>query len=431
MTTVIIGAGPAGRLAASELGRNNEEVILIEKKHIAGTCLNEGCMVICALNDIAKLLNAAERFENLDLIKSNITISYQQITEKIKETQEKLRNIEEAENKSLGNKIIYGEAKIQKENNKLTVEVNNEKYTPEKILIATGSRPYLPNIPGIENAITSKDILNLKNTPKKLNIIGGGMIAIELANIFSSFGSEVHILARNTILKDLDEDLREFTIKHLLKKVNIHENTTVTKITQNKTITTEKEFGGTTLIATGRIPNSEIVKNIVELNSDNSIKVDKTMKTSNQNIYAAGDVTGGIQLTPVARREGIIASRNIMGIHSEINYNNIPESLTLDMDVSFIKNTKKEEATREIKQPGGAGPEVFWKLLNDKTGITKIKFNKKDEIVDAYAISPSGVGDTAYIAFLMNMGITKEDFDKFLELHPSTDTYYKILKFLN
>ncbi len=431
MTTIIIGAGPAGRLAASELGKNDEKVILIEKKHIAGTCLNEGCMVICALNDIAKFLNANERFQKLNLIKSNIEISYTEITNKIKKTQEKLRKIEETENKNLGNEIIYGEAKITIENNTPIVEVNNQKYTADKILVATGSRPYLPKIKGIENAITSKDLLNLKKLPKKLNIIGGGMIATEIANIFSTFGVEVHILARDKILKQLNPTIREYTIKHLLKKIHIHEKTEATQIEKNKITTSKGEFDGLTLVATGRIPNSEILKDIVELDEKGNIKTDKTMKTSNPHIYAAGDVTGGIQLTPVARREGIIAARNIMGEYSEINYNNIPESLTLDMDVSFIKNTSnKEKPIKELTQPGSAGPEVFWKLLNDKTGLTSIKFNKNNEITDAFAISPSGVGDTAYIAFLMNMGITKDDFDKFLELHPSTDTYYKILKFL-
>lgn len=431
MTTIIIGAGPAGRIAAAELGKNKEKVILIEKKYIAGTCLNEGCMVICALNDIAKFLNANERFQKLGLIKSNIEISYTEITNKIKKTQEKLRKLEEMENKSLGNEIIYGEAKITIENNKPIVEVNKQKYTADKILIATGSRPYLPKIKGIENAITSKDILNIKQLPEKLNIIGGGMVAAEIANIFSTFGVEVHILARDKILKQLKPTIREYTIKHLLKKIHIHEKTEAIEIQKDKIITSEGELNGLTLVATGRIPNSEIVKDIVETDEKGNIKTDKTMKTSNPNIYAAGDVTGGIQLTPVARKEGIVAGINILGKHVEINYNNIPESLTLDMDVSFIRNTNtKEKPVKEFTEPGIAGPEVFWKLLNDKTGLTSVQFNENNEIIDAFAISPSGVGDTAYIAFLMNMGIVKEDFSKFLELHPSTDTYYKILKFL-
>lgn len=431
MTTIIIGAGPAGRIAAAELGKNNEKVILIEKKYIAGTCLNEGCMVICALNDIAKFLNANERFQKLNLIKSNIEISYTEITNKIKKIQEKLRKLEETENKNLGNEIIYGEAEIIEENNTLTVKVNNQKYIADKILVATGSRPYLPKIKGIENAITSKDLLNIKTLPEKLNIIGGGMIATEIANIFSTFGVEVHMIVRDKILKQLNPEIREYTIKNLLKKIHIHENTETLEIEENKIKTSKGDFNGLTLVATGRIPNSEILENIVEIDEKGNIKTDKTMKTSNPNIYAAGDVIGGLQLTPVARKEGIIAARNILGKYSEINYNNIPESLTLDMDVSFIKNTNtNEKIVKEITQPGIAGPEVFWNLLNDKTGLTSVKFNENNEIIDAFAISPSGVGDTAYIAFLMNMGITKDDFAKFLELHPSTDTYYKILKFL-
>ncbi|MBX7076132.1 MAG: NAD(P)/FAD-dependent oxidoreductase [Methanobacteriaceae archaeon] len=435
MKNIIIGAGPGGRLAANELGKLGEEVLLIEKRYIAGTCLNEGCMVICALNDVAKFLNTSKRFEDLGIITANIDFSYEKVVEKIKETQAMLRKIEENENKSVGNEIIYGEAEVEiGENNEINVKVNGDTYQADNLLIATGARPFIPNILGVKHALTSSDILKLKELPDTINIIGGGIIACELSNIFTSYGSEVNILARSSVLKNLEPEIKDYTIRKLLKKVNIYENTNINEIQEDKVITSSGTFIGKTLIATGRTPNSEAFKNIVDLNDDGSIKVDKMMKTSHPNIYAAGDVTGGIQLTPVARREGLTAARNMAGYSNAVHYKNTPEAISLDLDVSFIKNDTNntdENEIRKIVQPGGAGPGAFWRLLTSETGLTSLSINKKtNKVENASAISPSSVSDTAYMAFLINLGITKEDFDEFLELHPSTDTYYKILKYM-
>ena len=436
MENIVIGAGPAGRLAALELGRLGKEVLLIEQKYIAGTCLNEGCMVICALNDVAKFLNESKRYEDLGFIKTNTDFSYEKMVEKIKETQVILRKINESDNKNVGNQIIYGKAELSiDENDEINVKVNGNIYHPDNVLIATGARPFIPNISGAKYALTSSDVLKLKEIPKKLNILGGGIIACELANIFSSYGSEVNIFARSTVLKNLEPKIQNYTVQKLLKKINIHENTTIKEIKKDEIITTSGNYSGKTLIATGRTPNTDKFKDIIKLNNDKTIKVDKMMKTSHPNIYAAGDVIGGIQLTPVARREGITAARNMAGYSNEIYYNNTPESISLDMDVSFIQNKKDTEKSKEkitnITIPGGAGPGAFWKALSSETGLTSVDLNNETgKIENISAISPSSVDDTAYMAFLMNLGITKEDFNDFLELHPSTDMYYKIMKFM-
>ena len=115
---------------------------------------------------------------------------------------------------------------------------------------------------------------------------------------------------------------------------------------------------------------------------------------------------------------------------------NVPQSLTLDLDVSFTQKASKSEGNDNVNVddiiiPGLGGPHAFWRILRGETGLTKISLNTEtEEIVRASQISPSSIDDTAYLAFLMNMGITKEDFDDFLEVHPSTDAYYKILKIM-
>lgn len=445
---IVIGAGPAGRLGSFELGKLGEETLLIERKYIAGTCLNEGCMVVCALTDISRFIRNFERFSEIGFIDGNINLDYKSACDNIKKTQLFLRKLNQEENESVNNDVIYGEASVEiNEEDKIIVTINLDNANPlqkeeyggkesisfeaENLLIATGARPFIPNIPGAEYALTSSDILNLKEVPPKLNIIGGGIIATELSNLFSSFGSDVKIIARSEILKDLEPEIKSYVVKKLIDEVEIHENTDVIEITENSIITDKGEFEGKTLIATGRVPNSEIVKDLVDLNEDGSIKVNDFFQSSNPNIYAAGDVTGGITLTPYARKEGISAARNMAGYLNKFDDIIVPQSLTLDLDVSFTQKRDTENNVEDIIIPGLGGPHAFWRILRGETGLTKVSLDTEtEEIVRASQISPSSIDDTAYLAFLMNMGITKEDFDDFLEVHPSTDAYYKILKIM-
>lgn len=429
MDNIIIGSGPSGRLAALQLGKLGQNVKLIEKKHIAGTCLNEGCMVICALTDVTKFIETNNRFNKRGFIKSQLDVSYDKIVEKIKETQTMLRSINQEECESAGNELIYGEAKIENEE----VIVNNESFTYDNLLIATGARPFIPDIEGNEYGLTSSDILNLDDIPEKLNIIGGGVIAIEVANIFSKLGSEVNLFARSTVLKDIkDEDATNYILKHLIPEINIHEHVNVDKLTKNKLVLESgEEFEGKSLFATGRIPNSEIAEGIVELNPNKTIKVNERMQTNVDNIYAAGDVTGGIQLTPIARMEGVCAARNMANYSNKISYNSVPQTLNLNTEVSFVENEKIDENHEivDIGFPGIAGPGNFWTIMDGETGFTKVSFDADDnKIKRITSISPSSVSDVAYLSYIMREDYDLNDYDDFIEIHPSTDTNYKIIK---
>ena len=429
MDNIIIGSGPSGRLAALQLGKLGQNVKLIEKKHIAGTCLNEGCMVICALTDVTKFIETNNRFNKKGFIKSQLDVSYDKIVEKIKETQTMLRSINQEECESAGNELIYGEAKIENEE----VIVNNESFTYDNLLIATGARPFIPDIEGNEYGLTSSDILNLDDIPEQLNIIGGGVIAIEVANIFSKLGSEVNLFARSTVLKDIkDEDATNYILKHLIPEINIHEHVTVDKLTKNKLVLESgEEFEGKSLFLFFLIPNSEIAEGIVELNPNKTIKVNERMQTNVDNIYAAGDVTGGIQLTPIARMEGVCAARNMANYSNKISYNSVPQTLNLNTEVSFVENEKIDENHEivDIGFPGIAGPGNFWTIMDGETGFTKVSFDADDnKIKRITSISPSSVSDVAYLSYIMREDYDLNDYDDFIEIHPSTDTNYKIIK---
>ena len=429
MKNIVIGSGPAGRLGSLELGKLGEDVTLIEKNHIAGTCLNEGCMVICALTDITKFIDENNRFNNHGFLKSQIEISYDKIVEKIKETQVMLRKLNQMENESVGNNVIYGKARIEGD----TVVVGNESFEYDNLLIATGARPFIPDVKGSEFGLTNKDILKLDEVPEKLNIIGGGIIACEIANIYATLGSEVNVIARSTFLKELGENAKKYVLEKIIPDVNILENTSVSEVFEDKVLTdNNEELDGVPFFATGRTPNSEIAEGFVELNDDKTIKVNEMMQTNLSNVYAAGDVTGGYQLTPVARKEGITAARNMAGYGNKMTYDCIPQTLSLNMEVSFVENenvklSDDEKAT--ISFPGIGGPGAFWKILNAETGFTEIDFDKnKNRINKINHISPSSVSDVAYLSYLMRMDYDLDDYGEFIEIHPSTDTNYKIIK---
>ena len=427
MTNIVIGSGPAGRLGSYELGKLGEDVTLIEKNHIAGTCLNEGCMVICALSDISKFIDSNKRFNEYGFIKSQIDVSYDKIVERITETQEKLRKLNQMENESVGNTIIYGEAII----NDNEVVVNNESIEYDKLMIATGARPLIPDVKGSEYGLTNKDILKLDDIPEKLNIIGGGIIASEVANIFSTLGSEVNVIVRSKFLKEIDSDTKEYVLKNIMNDVNIIEDTDICECRKNKVITSNgDELEGIPFFATGRVANSEIAEGFVDINPDNTIKVNEFMRTSRDNVYAAGDVTGGWKLTPVARMEGICAARNMAGYLNKVSYNSIPQTISLNTEVSFVENEEIGDVeTKTIAIPGIAGPGAFWHILTGDTGYCKIEFDSENNrIKKINDISPSSPSDLAYLSYLMRIDSPLDDYSEFIEVHPSTDTNYKIIK---
>ena len=429
MENIVIGSGPAGRLASLELGKLGEDVTLIEKNHIAGTCLNEGCMVICALTDITKFITTNNKFNSYGFVKSQLDISYEKIVEKIVETQKMLRKLNQLENESVGNNVVYGEASIEDN----LVKVNGESFEYDNLLIATGARPFIPDIKGSENGLTNKDILKISDVPEKLNVIGGGIIACEIANIYSTLGSEVNVFARSGFLKDLGNNTKDYVLKKIIPDVNILENTDIKEAFENKVITsTGEEYEGVPFFATGRTPNSEIAEGFVELNPDRTIKVNEMMETNIGNVYAAGDVIGGYQLTPVARMEGITAARNMANYPNKVSYNCIPQTLSLNMEVSFVEDERNEcedDDKATIAIPGIGGPGAFWNILTGDTGYSEIEFDKnKNKINKINSISPSSVSDIAYLSFLMREEYDLDDYGDFLEIHPSTDTNYKIIK---
>ncbi len=432
MKIVVIGGGPAGRTAALELGMMNHEVILIERSYIGGTCLNEGCTIVTGLNDVAKFMNDAFNFQEQNIINFNYEFSYKNIVTGITTTLNKIRHILEKETLEAGIKIIYAEAEFQK--GQLIVDGKPLDY--DKMIIATGGKPFLPPIEGTEHALTYQDILKLKEVPDKLLIVGSGVIATEFASIFSSLGSEVHVLCRKIFLKQIDPEIRQYVVENLLEKANIYEKVDTIKINEYGAITSKGEMEGLVLLATGIVPNSDLVSDLVKIGDRGEIIVNDKMETSTPHIYAAGDVVGGTGTTPVARMEGRVAAHNAVGIDDKVNYDYLPYAINLDYDLALLNSKKEDPKDNENEVvgriPGAAGPGSFWRVLSGKTGFTKTKINiENGSIKELISVAPAARNNIAYISLLMRLGRKIYDFDQFVETHPSTDSIYKLMRFFS
>ena len=426
MNLVVIGGGSAGRTASIEAAAIGENVTLIEMDKIGGKCLNSGCMVVCGLNDVARFVKNAQRFNQMGITGFDPKIDYEMVAQGIRDTIGKIRGVITHETDKAGVNIVRGRAEIKDG----SVTVEGEEYPYDKLIIATGSNAFIPPIKGSEYAKTYKDVLNYKVVPDKILIIGSGTIATEFAGVFSAFGTEVHVLCRGTFLKEVESDLKTYIVEKLLKDVEIHENIAVSEIYPDGVLTNSGIMNGDAFLAVGMNPNSELVKDLVETGEKGEIIVSKRMETSHKNIYAAGDVVGGIGTTPVARMEGIVAAHNACGIAAEVDYSFIPSSISLYYDVSYIQSNKDEGVEGHI--PGSAGPGAFWNVLDRETGITKAVVDVKNgEIHGISSISPSARTVIAYMSKFMRDGSKTYDFDNFVEAHPSTDAAYKLMRFFS
>ncbi len=361
---VVIGGGPAGRLAAMHLSHAGKDVLLVERDSIGGTCLNFGCMVVCALNDAARSVSGACDLFRLGITDTCPKVRFPVLLQEMQAVQETIRKILDSETRAAGVEIMYGADVVLE---KKTVHIGNETINPDSIIAATGSVPAIPGIPGIhkQGIYNPHTLSSMKDLPGRIVILGGGVMATEFAYIFSSFGSEVHLVARSGLLKQLDPKQQAVARKEL-GNVHVYEHTGVPEIlgeehvtsvmTCRSTNSTEEIPCDSVFIATGLRPRSENIHGI-EKGPSGEVLVGPYMETSVKGVYAAGDVTGPPYLTPVARHEGIVAAEHILGRERKIDYRYFPQSVNLENEHAFCNPSAADCVTMGI--PGPAGPGYF------------------------------------------------------------------------
>jgi dihydrolipoamide dehydrogenase len=433
---VVLGGGPAGRTAAVHLALNGEEVTLVEKGEIGGQCLHYGCMMVCALNEAARARTTARNLHDLGIFTSIPDIQFQSLLSRMKEVQEKIAGILDAETREAGVSIIYGqEGRVENG----TAIIGDEEVDADSIVIATGSRPYIPAVPGISSAgvHTPHTLSSMDDLPGNLVIIGGGIMAAEFAYIFQEFGADVHLVSRSGFLKNLDPNLAALARKEL-SGTRILEDTALKAIegeTRVEGVHLEGKEGNiniscdTVLLAAGLTARSEMIAG-VEKKQGGEILVDRRMRTSASGIYACGDVTGSPRLTPVARHEGFVAAENILGREREMDYSAIPQSMNLFHEYAFVEIDNPCAVSATV--PGPAGPGTFWSVPSGRTGLARVSADPDTGTLCGIATAaPSGGIIAAYLAFLMRQGIGVTSFDDFIEVHPMADGIYPLMKYLS
>ncbi|RXE57155.1 pyridine nucleotide-disulfide oxidoreductase [Methanoculleus taiwanensis] len=426
---VVIGGGPAGRIAAMRLAEAGREVRLVEKRAIGGQCLHDRCMVVCALADAARLVERSRRMHDLGIFDAAPRVSFPAMMTRMREIQTKLGTVLDVETRKADVEILYGaEGRLEGR----TAYIDDEPAPAEAVVAATGSRTALPSIPGTDlpGVYTYETFRELPDLPARIAVIGGGTVGAEFARIFRAFGSEVHLIARSSLLKEIDGRFRTAVLRDLAG-VAIHENARVLSIEGGgrvRSVEMQTANGDTGLavdavfLATGLAPRSELLQGIRKDPLGNVI-VDDHMRTSVPGVYAAGDVIGPPYLTPVARREGVVAADNILGRDVAMDYATVPQALELGYEFASVSAPGDDGLA--LSSPAPAGPGSFWDVASGWTGMAEIRVDPATgRIVGAAAAAPGASLLISYLGFLMRRGITVEEFDTFAEIHPSTDGIY-------
>lgn len=431
---VVLGGGPAGRIAAIRLASAGRELTLVESGGIGGQCLHFGCMPVCALNDAARFIQQTRSFHQMGITDASPTINFPGLLREIQAIQQKIAGILDAETENAGVEIVYGT------HGRLAGRqafIGAEPVESEAVIAATGSRPNIPEIEGIDldGVYTPHTLQSIPRLPRRLAIIGGGVMGAEFAYIFNALGSEVTLISRSAFLKNIDRHLRSLAIKEL-GGVEIMENTPVLSLegcSQVTGIRIRSDGGESTvpadavLIAAGLVPRSDALEG-VKKGPIGEVVVDDHMRTSVPDVYACGDVTGPPYLTPVARHKGTIAADNILGIDRTMDYTFIPQSISLAHELAFCMTKSATAASMAL--PGPAGPGTFWHVPSGDTGLAKVMVEPDSGAISGIcAAGPGGGLIAGYLAFLMHHGFTAHDFEEFIEVHPTTDGVYWLLKY--
>ena len=359
---LIIGGGPAGYVAAERAGHHGLQVVLFEKKSMGGVCLNEGCIPTKTLLYSAKTYENALHGDKYGVYGENIRFDFGKIMARKNKIVRKLVAGVKSKMKENNVTVIDGEAMIQGRSEKGTeVTCNGESYLAKNLLICTGSEASVPPIPGLAEAgdtiLTNREILDLKELPQSLVVIGGGVIGMEFASFYNSLGVKVTIVEMlPEILGGLDFEISAMLRDIYAKKgIEFHLNAKVVQIDGNKVVfekegKTETIEGDKILISVGRraVTKGFGLENLNVEMTRTGIKVDEKMRTNVPGVYAAGDVTGFSLLAHTASREGEVVVNNLTGSIDTMRYNAIPGVVYTNPEVAGVGETEESAKAKGI-----------------------------------------------------------------------------------
>ncbi|GBF80705.1 glutathione-disulfide reductase [Aphanothece sacrum] len=434
----VIGGGSGGIATARRAAEYGAKVGLAEMGRLGGTCVNKGCIPKKLMVYTSHFPHLFEESQGYGWSPVKSTLDW---TKMITSVQNEVTRLNGIYQKMLDNSKVEIYRNYGKLIDSHTIEVGDKKVTADKILIAVGGHPVKPDIPGIEHTIISDNMFELPAQPKRLVVWGGGYIGVEFACIMQSLGSEViQIIRQDKILKGFDEDLRS-TIQEAMEKhgIRILSQCTITaiektseglKLSLQGQETTDMVLADTIgLAATGRKPNLDNLglENAGVDVKNGAIAVDKYSCTSQPNIYAVGDCTDRINLTPVAINEGrAIADSEYGGKPRIMSHENVPSAVFSTPEAATVGLTEAEA----IAQYGENAIKVYrskfrpmYYILpakDEKTLMKLVVHQETDRILGAHMVGDHAAEIIQGVAIAVKMGAKKADFDATVGIHPSS-----------
>ena len=428
----VIGAGSGGVRASRMSASYGARVAVAEERFLGGTCVNVGC--------IPKKLFAygahyAEEIEDARAFGWNVderTVHWPTLVENKDKEIARLNGIYRTilEN----NNVTLYEARATL-TDAHTIEVGGETVTAANILVATGGWPVVPDIPGKEHAITSNEAFYLPELPRRVVLVGGGYISVEFAAIFHGYGAEVtQLYRRDLFLRGFDIDIRRTLADEMAKKgIELRFNAKALSIeTSGDGFAVTLEDGSTVegdcvMYATGRAPNSRgmgLEDAGVELRVDGAVAVDDQFRTSVSNIFALGDVTDRIQLTPVAIAEAMVLAANLFnGEDQRMDYADIPTAVFSHPNIGTVGLTEDEARRRhgaiDVYRETFRPLRHTMTLREERTMMKLIVERATDRVVGAHMVGADAGEIIQGVGIALKCGATKAQFDATVGIHPT------------
>jgi dihydrolipoamide dehydrogenase len=421
---LIIGAGPGGFELALEAAKYGLTSTLFEARHLGGTCLNEGCIPTKTYYKNAGFLRELAKAETLGVTIGNHVFDFAKAQARKEQIVADLQKGIDFQLKKANVQEVEGFARMVDKN---TVRCNDILYQGRYIVIATGSRPYI--LPGFEKAMDSTGILNLEVLPKHLVIIGGGVIGIEMATIFKTFGCEVEVVEyADRIVSTADKEISKRLLAYLKSQgITFYLNTKALSFDGSK-VDIETKDGlkslpcDQCLVSVGRRPNIENIglDDVRVKYTPKGIITDDYFKTSIDNIFAIGDVAGKQMLAHYATYSGYQVLNDILLEKGKINFNLVPSCVFTFPEVAWVGLTEEEAQKHPVYKTYKSLYRSNGKALSlDETdGFVKI-ITIGNQIKGVHIIGHEASNLIHEMSSLMNMGITKERFLDFIHAHPT------------
>ena len=429
---ITIGAGSGGvRAARMAAGGHGKRVAIVENLRTGGTCVMRGCVPKKLLVYSAHFGHDFEDSAGYGWMQGEPVFNWPILIANKNAELERLESVYHRLLRNAGVTEIAGTGRLADAH---TVEVDGKSLTTETILIATGGWPTMPQIPGIEHVITSNEALDLDALPKHIVIVGGGYIAVEFAGIFNALGTEVHeIIRADMILRGFDEDIRESLRDEMTaKQIKFHSGTKVERIEKtNQGFTVNlnaSEAIATELVmyATGRTPNSRGIglgEVGAEIDDKGAVVVDAYSRTTVDNIYAIGDVTDRMNLTPVAIEEAMAFVNTVYGGEpTAMDYVNVPSAVFSQPPVGTVGLTEDQARERGAIDVymSNFRPMKYTLSGRDESSMMKIIVDRaSDRVLGCHMVGVDAPEIIQGISIALKAGATKAQFDATVGIHPT------------